>query len=199
MEYICIATEDVISEAVALKLVDLTQGKLIVSQKLRKNGFGYLKSKFSNFCTLAKNMPVFMITDLDNCPCAPTLINQWKNGVKTPPNFIFRVAIREIESWLLADNIALSDFLKIPKNTIPLTPDNLPNPKATLLTLANKAPRNLRNGLIARKGTLAIQGVEYNILLSNYVNEFWNPIRASENSDSLLRAIKRIKELAEKI
>ncbi|WP_152521875.1 hypothetical protein [Pantoea sp. AS-PWVM4] len=198
MEYVCVATEDVLSEAVALKLISLTNGRLIVSQKLRKNGFGYLKSKFPNFCNLSQNMPVILITDLDNCPCAPSLINNWKNGAVIPPNLIFRVAVREVESWILADHVGLSDFFKIPAKAIPMIPDDLPNPKSTLLSLAKKAPRDLKNGLIAKKGTLAIQGTEYNIILSDFVNRIWDPRRAAENSDSLSRAIKRVTELAEK-
>lgn len=199
MEYVCIATEDVLSEAVALRLVDLTDGKLIVSQKLRKSGFGYLKSKFSNFCNLAKSMPVILITDLDNCPCAPTFVRQWTKDAKLPKNLIFRVAIREVESWIIADNVALSEFFKISQKLIPIVPDELPNPKSTLLSLAQKAPRNLKEGLVAKKGSLAIQGTEYNIILANFVTKIWNPIRAAENSDSLSRAIKRINELAERL
>lgn len=198
MEYICVATEDVLSEAVALKLIGLTNGKLVVSQKLRKNGFGYLKSKFPNFCNLAKNMPVVLITDLDHCPCAPSLIEKWKKEEALPYNLIFRVAIREIESWILADRDGFSDFLKISKSLIPIAPDQLSNPKATLLSLAQKAPRNLKDGLVAKKGTLAIQGVEYNLILSHFVNQLWNPLKAADNSDSLNRAVKRIKEFAER-
>lgn len=199
MEFINVATEDVLSEAVAIRLIKLTDGKLVVSQTLRKNGFGYLRKKFDNFCQLAEHSPVLLITDLDMLECAPKLVSQWSAGKKIPQQLLFRVAVREIESWILADHEGLKKFFGGKIGSISSNPDSLPNPKATLLTLAQKAPAKIRNGLVAKKGSLAIQGVEYNILLSDFVNSIWSPIKASERSESLARAIKSIRALADKV
>ena len=196
MEYINIATEDLLSEAVAIRLIQLTEGKLIVSQKLRKNGFGYLKSKFSNFCKVSAFSPVLIITDLDRLGCAPTLIALWSKDRPLPPNLLFRIAVREIESWLIADHDGMRKLIGKNIGGISENPDLLPDPKATLLKLAEKAPSKIKNGLIAKKGSLAIQGVEYNIILSDFVRNIWNPSSAAMRSDSLKRAIKSINELA---
>ncbi|WP_160170861.1 DUF4276 family protein [Erwinia mallotivora] len=196
MEYITIATEDELSEAVAVKIIELTDGKFSVNQRLRKNSFGYLKSKINNFCNLSEHFHVFMITDLDTLPCAPTLKKTWFKNINQPEKLIFRVAVREIEAWIIADHDGMYSFLGDKIGRIPVKPDELPNPKATLLSLAQKAPRKIKNGLIAKKGTLAIQGVEYNLLLCDFVRKKWNPVKASERSESLKRAITQVQFIA---
>ena len=50
-----------------------------------------------------------MFTDLDSPQtCVPELIQSW---VKAPlnPGFFLRVAVMEIESWIMADRGALAD------------------------------------------------------------------------------------------
>ena len=199
MGYINIATEDLLSEAVAIRLIQLTEGKLVIAQKLRKNGFGYLKSKFSNFCKVSAFSPVLIITDLDKLACAPTLISLWTKEQPIPPNLLFRVAVREIESWLLADHDGMRRLIGKNTGSISENPDLLPDPKATLLKIAERAPARIRNGLIAKKGSLAVQGIEYNIILSDFVRNVWNPSSAAMRSDSLNRTIKRINALADRL
>jgi hypothetical protein len=91
---IAIATEDELSEAVAQRLVAEVQPSLHVTQTLRKNGFGYLRSKMANWCQLASHQPVFLLTDLDRMACPVELLKQWRGALNPPPNFILRVAVR---------------------------------------------------------------------------------------------------------
>ena len=84
---------------------------------------------------------VFMFTDLDSPQtCVPELIQSW---VKAPlnPGFFLRVAVMEIESWIMADRRALATFLSIPVNRIPNTPDDILQPKEFLVSLARKIER----------------------------------------------------------
>jgi hypothetical protein len=51
---------------------------------------------------MAERRPVFLITDLDNIQCANVLVENWRNNLHVNPGLKFRVAVREIESWILA-------------------------------------------------------------------------------------------------
>jgi len=191
---ITIATEDELSEAIARKLISFYTD-FQVEQTLRKGGFGYLKANLKNFFELANHTPVFLITDLDQINCAPTLLQAWKATVNIaqPKNMLFRVAVRETEAWLLADSKNCGTLLNTSK--IPSQVDNLLDPKRTLLELAKRASREIRQGLVAQDGALAIQGLEYNYLLSQFVKNQWNPEIARQQSASLDKTCSRLKEM----
>lgn len=53
MTPIAIATEDELSEAVALRLVAELPEPCCVTHRLRKNGFGYLRSKMDSWRQMA--------------------------------------------------------------------------------------------------------------------------------------------------
>jgi hypothetical protein len=193
--YITIATEDELSEAVGNRLVADILPTFEVSQMLRRGGNGYLKKKCRNFNQMALRHPVLLITDLDNAPCASELINGWFGDLPLNADLIFRVAVREIESWLLADHQGMAELLERGANNITQNPDQLGNPKEYLLQCAKRASREVKNDLIRSKGALASQGLGYNSRLGMFVREVWAPNRASERSDSLARAMQRLREI----
>ena len=53
--------------------------------------------------------------------------------------FLFRIAVREVEAWLIADREALAGFLKIKIMHVPYKPEELVDPKRVLLELATRA------------------------------------------------------------
>jgi hypothetical protein len=55
-----------------------------------------------------------------------------------------RVAVREVESWVLADRRRIANFLSAPLNSIPMDPEQLDDPKMALLTLARAHARSRR-------------------------------------------------------
>jgi hypothetical protein len=195
MPYITIATEDELSEAVGKRLVADMLPAFEVHQLLRRGGNGYLRTKCSNFNQMALRHPVLLITDLDNGACASALIDDWFGNLLRNQNMIFRVAVREIESWLLADHQGMQQLLERGANNITPNPDQLPNPKEYLLQRAKRAPREVKNDLIRSKGALATQGLGYNSRLCMFVREVWEPVQASQRSDSLARAIQRLEEV----
>jgi hypothetical protein len=109
------------------------------------------------------------------------------------------VAVREIESWLLADHEAMRGLLGARAGRLPPDPDELPDPKQTLIELAQRAPRTVRDELLADQGAFASQGLGYNTLLARMVREAWRPARAAERSFSLAKARIRLKELAARV
>lgn len=141
-------------------------------------------------------MPYLLLTDLDTAECAPVLIDEWlpKPLVKNH-NLIFRIAVREVESWLMADREAFAGFLSVKTELIPEEIDNLENPKAFLVGLAkNSRNRSLREDIMPKPGTNAKQGPNYNNRLCEFIRSTWCPLRASESSLSLERTCKAIME-----
>lgn len=81
--------------------------------------------------------PVLCIADTDG-QCVKGLLDQWLPK-HIPENFLLRLAVSEAESWLLADNEALASFLEISPARVPRTPDEIPDPKRSLLNLARRS------------------------------------------------------------
>ena len=196
MHDVALATEDELSEVVGHKLVEGAGTGLKVVLRLRRGGFGYLRSSMRKFCELARQMPVLLLTDLDAVPCPTALIADWSRNNAIPDQLIFRVAVRQVESWLLADRENIANFLMIGMRRVPVDPDKLPDAKKCLLQLAKQAPRRVREELLAVRGATASQGLGYNALLSDFVRSSWNPVKAATRSDSLRRARLRLAEFA---
>ena len=196
MAAVCLATEDELSEAVGRRL--LSEAGLEVSLLFRQGGAGYLRKRLSNFVHLANTQPILLLTDLDTTVCPSKTISSWFGRKQHPENLLFRVAVREVEAWLLADFQAMGRLLGS-TGKIPLNPESLQEPKETLLTLARSAPAVVRNDLVARTGAAARQGIGYNNRLSKFVETDWSPHRASSRSASLTRARQRIQELTQRL
>jgi hypothetical protein len=195
MPSLAIAVEDSLSEAVARRLVIEIGPNFEVGLVFRRGGFGYLKSNMDKFCQLARTTTVLLLTDLDKGKCAPVLKAQWLGNQPQPNNLLFRVVVREIESWILADHLAMTELLGR-KTRLPSDPDSLADAKQALLNLAKKAPREVQNDLLPQKGALSSQGLGYNERLESLVTSIWDPARAAGRSDSLRRTRDRLLALA---
>jgi hypothetical protein len=102
---------------------------------------------------------LLLITDLDKAKCASLLISNWMRAKSYPDNLVFRVAVREIEAWLLADHVGMGKLLVAGATNLPRDPDLLVDPKQVLLQLASKAPRVVQNDLLVEPGAIASQGL----------------------------------------
>jgi hypothetical protein len=199
MTFLYLATEDVLSEAVGLKMIHTEIGDKVEIQTLRRNGFGYLKSKMHDFAGMAARNVIVLLTDLDTAKCAPSMKADWFHKIDQPSKFVFRIAVRETESWLMADRVHFSDFLGVSQNAVPQDPETLVDPKAKLVDIARKAKRDLRSDLVPARGVRAKQGIGYNEVLCGFVERMWDCRRASQNSDSLRRACDRLASVARHI
>lgn len=188
-----LAAEDAPGLAVGRKLVD-EHSALSVYREENGRGFGALKRKTPNYQQMGANgMPVLLLTDLDTDPCPSAKIADWL-GHAPSRGFLFRICIREVEAWLLADQKALAAFLRIKEDKLPTHPEKLADPKATLIQLAKASPRKIRDGLTP-VGRATI-GPDYNELLCGFIAQDWSIDRAVERAPSLSRARQRIGELA---
>jgi len=167
-------------------------------RKSAERGSGYILKKIKAFNNMAEYKHVMVLLDLDNNECAP----QYKERILTVPkadNFIFQIAVREVESWLLADRQGLSDFLSVPVERIPLRPDTLDDPKETLIGIARKSrKRDIRQGIPPVDATASI-GRDYNYLLRKFVRDSWNLNKAAKVSESLSRFLRRMQKEAERV
>ena len=191
--YLILAVEDELSRAVGQKIAEGAGWS--IERVLSKNGKGYLQSNFQNFCHAAKHTAVFLLVDLNSSyTCAPSLLREWTKGIPLPRLFFFRVAVREVESWLLADHEAMKILLgNKGKENLPPQPDILKNPKAELLTLLKKVRHHVREGVVRLDNGRIFQGVAYNPTLVKWIDEHWHPERAAARSESLNRLLVRLR------
>ena len=195
LQTVYLAAEDIPGLEIGRKLIS-SAPPLTVHREENGGGFGKLKKKVRNYQNMASfGYPVLLIADLDSAECPESLRSSWLQA-KPHECFLFRVAIREIEAWLLADRLAIADFLRIRRRTVPDTPEQLVDPKGTLLRLAQGAPRRIRAGLVPERGSTATIGPEYNVLLADYVKNRWDIGAASARSPSLRRAMSAVSALA---
>jgi hypothetical protein len=114
-----------------------------------------------------------------------------------PKAFLFRVAVREVEAWLMADREGFSRFSGIPVEKMPHVPEDLEDPKRDLLQLVRRyAHREIKANLLPERGSIARIGLGYNEILSRFVRDTWSIKNAVSNSESLSRACYRLRELA---
>lgn len=194
-----IATEDRLSETVAERLI--IEAGHSVAAKIPKDrrkhaGFGYLKTRLPDFIASCRGGVNFLLlTDLDTRPCPPDLLDDWLGATKKPDSLLLRIAVREVEAWVLADRPQFADWLGIAEVTVPADPEGCPDPKADLLKLAAKSKyRDLREGLLPKKDAASKVGLEYNDLLCDFVLERWRLEEASRLAPSLERTIRRLRE-----
>ncbi|MGP8251373.1 MAG: hypothetical protein ACLQHF_05015 [Terracidiphilus sp.] len=188
-----LAVEDELSEAVLRKLL----GSLAIYSlgfAYRRGGYGYLRKTILGWNRAAKGIPFLVLTDLDNkYSCPAELVADWLS-VPRHPNLLFRVAVREVESWLLADVDNISRFFRLPAREFPRDCDLLTDPKRELVELGRKSKSKLiRDSIVPRRGSTAKQGPAYNSCLTEFVRDRWNFETASANSPSLARTIERLR------
>jgi hypothetical protein len=195
MRWIDIATEDRPSHEVALRLVAELPG-FAVGATLGGSGNGYLRQRMRSFHRIAHTRPILILTDQDRCACAPLLMAAWMGEGERPTGMLFRVVVRTIESWLLADHEAMAQWLGArAARGLPPAPDDVADPKSLLVRLAMKAPKDVRLDICPAPGAQTTRGVNYNNRLTQFIQTQWSPERAATRSPSLSRARLRLGEL----
>jgi hypothetical protein len=190
MNYVYVVVEDALQEAVIRKLLSIYRQDIQHCYAIGHQGNVYIRSKLRDFNNASEQVPYIVITDLDRWDCAPSLKTAWMNF---EPNsyFLFRIAVKEVEAWILADRENFSKFLGIATQKIPHNTESIENPKAFLIQLArNSRKKNLANE-IAPQGK-APQGPGYNLLLTRFIEETWDAEHARANNNSLDRLIRKL-------
>ena len=191
--YVTIAVEDVLSESVLKKILAQTGRNYHISLCISKGGNTYLKEKAQAFNQSARGSPFILLTDQDVADeCPPEKLRLWLNGNPAHPNFLFRVAVMEIEAWILGDRAAFAQYFKVPIARLPANMDELEKPKEFLVNVARSSTsNNIRDDLVPKARTTATVGPNYNGRLRGFVETTWDAFNAGRHSESLRRTFDR--------
>ena len=190
---IVMAVEDALSETVLRTLLEETGRPYDVSLVLPKRGKGYLRARILALNDWARGMLCLVLADLDDIECAPRLVDDWLPRGRAP-NLVFRVAVTEVEAWVLADRSAFARFLGIPRERIPEDVETIARPKEFLISLARKSRRTRLTQDIIPRGETSRQGPDYNGRLGQFVRTHWDIHQAMQHSDSLRRAFNALRD-----
>jgi len=187
------AVEGIVDEAVVRTVI--AHAGAVAGDVYGKQGKEYLRQKIAGYNNAARRSPWIVLVDLDReQECPPPLLNAWL--AQPAPNLCFRVAVREVEAWLMADVERLAAFLRVARNTIPANPEGLDDPKTAMVNLARSSKRMaIREDMTPRPGSGRQVGPAYSSRLIEFVSSFWRPDVAAMRSDSLRRAIDCLRRL----
>lgn len=164
-----------------------------------KRGRDWMKANLIKYNQAATFQPFVTLADLERDLCAPSLLQLWfPHGMHE--NMRPRIAVRMVESWILADREACADFLGISIHHIPYTPDDEINPKLLLVNLARRSKyRTIKEDIIPLIGSTGRVGKNYYGQMEKFVNQKWSTDRAIIYSPSLKRAVNSLKNFHPKI
>lgn len=189
------AVEGAVDEAVVRKLVDLVGGR--TGGVYGKNGRPALRQRIDGYNNAARHSPWVVLVDLENeADCAPPIRDEW---VPAPaPNLCFRVVVRAVEAWLMADQQTLASYLSVRPARITEVPEGVDHPKDEMVALARQSRRkDILQDMVPRERSGRRVGPAYSSRLIEYVQEHWRPEVAARRSESLQRAIRCLRRLVD--
>lgn len=189
------AVEGMIDEAIARRLI--AHAGAVAGPVYGRQGKAALRQKIGGYLNAAQWDPWLIVVDLDrDFECAPPLCAEWLD--RTAPMLCFRVAVRQVEAWLLADAEGVADFLGVAKKRVPTDPEAVSEPKTTMINLARASRRRaIREDMVPREGSGRQVGPAYTSRMIEFVSSSWRPNVAAQRSDSLRRAIRCLRRLTQ--
>lgn len=187
------AVEGPVDESVILRL--LAHTRLAPGPVYGKKGKVHLLDKLTGYNNAARFAPWLVLVDLDDDDCAPEFV---ATHLPAPSGgMLLRMAVREVEAWLLADRESLAGYLRVPISKIPSHPEGLPDPKQTMVNLARHSiRREIREDMIPDPESGRDVGPAYSSRMIEFALDYWDPGVAVGSSDSLRRCVQRLEELA---
>ncbi len=187
------AVEGIVDEAVARTLILFAGAS--PGPVYGKNGKRTLQQRIRGYNAAARHAPWIVLVDLDSDhDCAPPLRASWLPQLA--PHLCFRVAVRAVEAWLLADAERVAAFLAVARGTVPADPEALDNPKAAMVALARASRRKeVREDMVPQDGSGRRVGPAYASRLIEFAASSWRPEVAAQRADSLRRAIDCLRRL----
>jgi hypothetical protein len=193
MPYVTVAVEGPSDAAIAQKMCD-TVGLTLARAPIVAGGKSKLDPRLRGYNNAARLSPWLILRDLDNDAACPAELRR----VLIPNEaefLVFRIPVRSIESWLLADRAAIAHYLRIRQALVPAECETLPRPKRTLVDLARQSKsRAIREDMVPASGMMAEVGPGYTGRITDFALNVWEPDRAAERNDSLERCLRRLRE-----
>jgi hypothetical protein len=190
------AVEGLVDEAIVRRLVQHVGAE--VGPVHGRQGKDHLKRNLIGYNRAAVFAPWLVLIDLNSdAECAPAL-----RSVLLPaasPMMRLRIAVREVEAWLLADRERIARFLGVPAARVPDVPEAEADPKRSVVGLAQRSKRRaIRDDIIPRHGSGRSQGPGYTARLMEFVldqRRGWRPEVAALHADSLRRCLIALQTL----
>lgn len=198
MAYVSGAVEGISDEAVLRRLV---AGRGAVVHRVQvQRGKANLRRALPGYNAAAQRNPWLVLVDLDqDFECAAALVTDWLPARSAYMRF--RVVVREVEAWLLADRDRFASFFSVPASAVPDVPDELPDPKLTLLGAVTRSRRKaIREDMLPRPGSGRQVGAAYTSRLIEFASDSgqgWRPDVAANRSPSLSSCLRRLDSLIE--
>jgi hypothetical protein len=161
-----------------------------------KRGHGNLDKKLTGSNNGAARSPWFVLRDTDRDDCPAALRERLLPDANKNPGMCFRLAVRSIEAWLLADMEAFAKTFSVTTHAIPSAVEELINPKESLVNICRGSRKSLiRSGIVPPPGSRGRVGPEYVTYIADYARTAWRPDIAATNAPSLARALREIDRL----
>jgi hypothetical protein len=190
------AVEGIVDEAVFRRLLKAVRAD--PGTVYGKNGKQQLLERLGGYNSAARFSPWFVLIDLDrDADCPPPFVAA---SLPVPSErMCFRVAVREVEAWLLGDRERLARFLNIDPGWIPSDPERLSNPKEQVVSLARRSrSREIVADMVPRQESGRSEGAAYASRLIEFISDSrlgWRPTVAARSSDSLRRCLRCLRRL----
>lgn len=158
-------------------------------------GKGNLDRQLAGWLRAAERGPWLVLRDMDHdAPCPGELRRRLiGRGVRW---MCLRLAVRETESWLMADAEGLSRFLSAPVADIPADPDAEDDAKGALVRAASHSHRSdVRRMMVPAPHMTAKVGPLYQARIMDFAWDVWSPAAARQRSPSLDRALVALERM----
>jgi hypothetical protein len=192
--YISGAVEGILDEAVLRRLVEFVGAEMGYVYPV--GGKPQLDLRLSGYNEAARHSPWCILRDLDTdttCPAELTVLLL----PEPSSSMCFRIVVRAVEAWLMADRQRMATFLSVSRARIPVSPEDARDPKGTLVNVARQSNKTfVQDSVVPRPGSGRSVGTGYTSLMIEYIRSRWRPEVAAESSESLRRCIACLKRLA---
>ena len=188
--YISAAVEGLVDEAVVRRIAAVLGLEMTAVYGLR--GKHWLISKLPAYNQAARHAKWLVLLDLNgDAACAGQFLQAYL--AQPSPGLRLRLAVREVESWLLADRSRLARFLSVSEARLPDVPDLEPDPKGVLVEIARHSrSRDIREAMVPTATSGRAVGPGYVGMMLEFIAR-WDPRVASESSESLRRCLHSLK------
>jgi hypothetical protein len=204
-----LGVEDDLSEAVLRRLISELRADCQVEfaypphnragPRDLKSGWGYLQSNLTAFALASKTIPHVVLVDLDDSECAPMKVKDWLSKIPKAHNLMLRIAVTEVESWLLADFDGLMEYLHVPNQVSSQSCETIRYPKEVIVAYASKSRLGeIKRDMCPLRERMGAVGPGYQSLMRSFARDVWNFEEASKASPSLSSAIAALAKFKKK-
>ncbi|SRR5579884_1235643 len=195
--WVSAAVEGDVDEAVLTKLAESCG--ISIRSVFGRMGKGAVCKRLDAYNRAAAHAPWIVLLDLDDdASCAPERVSRLLPCRHR--NLCFRIAVRAIESWLLADRNGFASYFGLRPAEVPQSTDLLSDPKSKVVDLARRSRKSeIRRELVPRPGSKKPVGPAYSSRMMEFALYHWDPDVAAASSESLRKCRLAMETMAQRL